>query len=229
MADPPIKTCSINTCSTCDIRAKTNCNFNITQLFQFYLISLPSFIIGGVFIYSYHSTALYIWLLIIGFFFLIIEIRVLCSHCPHYEKSSIFLTCWANYGAPKLWKYRPGPMNKVEKFILILGFIIVWGYPLFFLFLLKNWPIFAVYLSLVALFFIVLRLKNCVQCINFSCPLNNTEINTRRIFFQNNPDILKHWENFLKWTSVGAQQFAGTDSVPSRHSLVVIQTFDSCY
>ncbi|GAJ20475.1 unnamed protein product, partial [marine sediment metagenome] len=24
------------------------------------------------------------------------------------------LKCWANYGSPKLWKYRPGPMSLNE-------------------------------------------------------------------------------------------------------------------
>ena len=188
MVNPPIKTCSISTCKSCDIQTKTNCNFNISQLLQFYLISLPSFIIGGVFLYSHNAAALYIWLLIIASFFLVIEIRVLCSHCPHYERSFIFLNCWANYGAPKLWKYRPGPMNLLEKYILIFGFMVVWGYPLVFLFLLKNWLVFAVYLSSVALFFIILRKKNCARCINFSCPLNNADLNTKKIFFRNNPN-----------------------------------------
>ena len=44
-------------------------------------------------------------------FFGFIETRVLCSHCPHYAEEGASLRCWANYGSPKLFKYRPGPMS----------------------------------------------------------------------------------------------------------------------
>lgn len=190
-----IKTCVIDSCKNCNIQTKTNCNFNIYQLLKFYVISLPSLIIGGIFIYSYQAIAFYIWLFIFGLFFLVIEIRVLCSHCPHYKKSSFFLSCWANYGAPKLWRYRPGPMNFLEKSVLITGFIIIWGYPLIYLFLLKNWLVLTLYVSLVTLFFFTLRTNNCVRCTNLSCPLNNMDPMTKRQFLKNNPEIQKHWEN----------------------------------
>lgn len=62
-------------------------------------------------------------------FFGFIEIRVMCSHCPHYAESPTSLKCWANYGSPKLWQYRPGPMSLVEKAVFFIGFAIVWGYP----------------------------------------------------------------------------------------------------
>ncbi len=193
MNNPITKTCSIDSCNNCNIQAKVNCKFNPAQLLKFYVISLPSFILAGIFLYSYQITAFKMWLLIIGLFFLVVEIRVLCSHCPHYEKSSFFLNCWANYGAPKLWKYRPGPMNMLEKFILILGFIIVWGYPIIYIILLKNWLILVFYLILTAMFFIVLHTKNCVQFINLSCPLNSVDPETKKKFLKNNPEIQKYW------------------------------------
>lgn len=185
----------IDSCSRCGIRSKTNCNFEISQLIKFYLISLPAFIIGGIFLYSYTIAAFSTWLIIIGLFFLVIEIRVLCSHCPHYKKSNIFIRCWANYGAPKLWKYRPGPLNIFEKFILISGFIIVWGYPAFYMFLSKKWIITALYIISVVVFFAILRAKSCNICINFSCPLNTVDTETKITFLKNNPEIKKHWNN----------------------------------
>ncbi len=195
MTNQIIKTCSNDICNNCDIQAKVNCKFNFTQLLKFYGISLPSFILAGLFLYNYQVTALKTWYLIIGLFFLVVEIRVLCSHCPHYEKSSYFLSCWANYGAPKLWRYRPGPMNILEKLILIVGFIIVWGYPLAFIILHKNWTILVFYIILTTIFFIVLRRKNYVQCINLSCPLNSVDPLTKNQFLKNNPEIQKYWEN----------------------------------
>ncbi len=198
MIDTPIKTCSIDSCRKCDINSKTNCTFNPGQLFRFYLIAFPSFIIGGIGIYNFNANSFIIWLVTIGVFFLVIEIRILCSHCPHYEKSSSTLSCWANYGAPKLWKYRPGPMNKIEKSILILGFIVVWGYPVIFLYLAKNWIVMTIYIFSVSLFFTILRLYNCKICINFSCPLNNVNIDTRNKFLKNNPLIYESWKTNSK-------------------------------
>ena len=70
MIEKPIKTCSKDTCKNCDINLKTNCNFNFRQLIQFYLIVLPSFIIGGIQIYNYDSRYMVVWLVIIVFFLL---------------------------------------------------------------------------------------------------------------------------------------------------------------
>jgi hypothetical protein len=71
------------------------------------------------------------WLTMIIGYFGFIEIRVMCSHCPHYAESDSSLKCWANYGSPKIWKYRPEPMSFIEKAIFLGGFAIIWGYPLF--------------------------------------------------------------------------------------------------
>ena len=194
MNNPILNTCSNDICNNCDIQANVNCKFNFTQLLKFYLISLPSLILAGLFLYDHNVTALITWFLIIGIFFLVVEIRVLCSHCPHYNRSSYFLSCWANYGALKLWKYRPGPMNTLEKLILIAGFVTVWGYPLIYIVLDKNWTTLVFYILLVTMFFMVLQNKNCVRCINLSCPLNRVDPITKNQFLKNNPEIQKHWE-----------------------------------
>ena len=55
----------------------------------------------------------------------IFETRFLCSHCPYYAEDSVTLHCLANHGNPKLWHYRPGPMNKLEKFMMIFPVITV--------------------------------------------------------------------------------------------------------
>ncbi len=190
----PIKTCRSGSCKDCDISLRTNCYFNSCQLLEFYVISSPSFILGGIGIYSNSPTSFFIWLLIIILFFFVIEIRVLCSHCPHYENSKMLLKCWANSGAPKLWRFRPWPMNIFEKSILITGFSIVWGYPLVFFLLTKSWWYSIFYSLLTVAFFILLSLRNCVKCINFSCPLNRVGNDTKNRFTENNP-VFNHTEN----------------------------------
>jgi hypothetical protein len=197
MDDKPITTCSRDTCISCDIRSKIVCHFTIGQLIRFYLIALPSFIIGGIGIYNFSITGFLIWIAIIGLFFLLIEIRVLCSHCPHYNESSNSLRCWANYGAPKLWKFKPGPMNISEKVILLSGFLIVWSYPILFITLIENWILLSIYIFSVLLFFTLLRLFNCKKCMNFSCPLNNVDIKVKEEFFKNNPLIYNRWQTMI--------------------------------
>jgi len=182
-----IKTCIIENCEECDISSKTNCIFRSCQLLEFYLISVPSFLIGGLGLYKYSASSLFIWLSIVVVFFFVIEIRVLCTHCPHYENSNILVRCWANSGAPKLWSFRPWPMNLIEKSILIAGFIIVWGYPLMFFLVTRAWLFLLLYSLLTALFFTILTMRNCIKCINFSCPLNRIDKNTKETFLRNNP------------------------------------------
>lgn len=133
MIEKPINSCIKESCNKCEIYAKISCHFKISQLLRFYFIAFPSFLLGGIGIYKYNTTSFVLWFLIIGLFFLLVGIRVLCTHCPHYNESSAILRCWVNYGIPKLWKYRPWPMNIFEKAILISGFIIIWGYPVIFM------------------------------------------------------------------------------------------------
>jgi hypothetical protein len=198
MIKKPVKSCIGESCNSCDIRHEITCHFRLGELFRFYLIVLPTFIIGGIGIYNYHFVFLIIWLAILGLFFLNLEIRILCTHCPHYYDSSGTLRCWANYGAPKLWKYRAGPMNIFEKFTLILGFTIVWGYPVIFISLNRNWMLLIGYIFSVILFFTLLRQHNCARCFNFSCPLNRVKNKIREEFFTKNPLIYYAWKRYRK-------------------------------
>lgn len=195
MIEKPIPTCSKGSCNDCDIHSRIACHFTRGQLFRFYLFVLPSFIIGGTGIYYVSMTGFIAWLTITGLFFLLIEIRVLCTHCPHYNESTDSLRCWANYGVPKLWKYRPGPMNGFEKAILVSGFIIVWGFPVAFISLTEHWILLGGYFFSVVLFFILLRQYQCKKCMNFSCPMNAVDNEIRKEFLNNNPLIRDSWKH----------------------------------
>ncbi|MBN2214827.1 MAG: hypothetical protein JW723_11330 [Bacteroidales bacterium] len=187
MTVKPISTCLKKSCNDCNVRSRIACHYNPGQLIRFYIIVLPSFIIGGMILYQHSIAALIGWAAIAGMFFLIIETRVLCSHCPRYNESPGIIRCWANYGIPKLWDYQPVAMNIFEKVILVSGFVVVWGYPVVFLQGMKNRILWMVYPLSVALFFILLSRFNCNQCIHFSCPLNRVKKKVREAFLQNNP------------------------------------------
>jgi hypothetical protein len=189
----PIATCVSETCNGCPVDETLHCHFSLRDLIHFLLIALPSFLIGGAGIYHSNGWMLILWLIIIVGYFGFIEIRVMCSHCPHYAEPGSSLKCWANYGSPKIWKYRPGPMTLIEKIVFWGGFVVVWGYPLFFLIPGHQWFLLIVYTLTVAAFFMTLKTFLCSQCINFACPMNTVQDDVRRLFFERNPNVAKAW------------------------------------
>ena len=189
----PISTCISEKCDSCPVSKALHCHFTLRDLIHFYLIVSPSFLLGGAGIYHIGGWWLIPWLIIIIGFFGFVEIRVMCSHCPHYAEEGSSLKCWANYGSPKIWKYRPGPMTFLEKVIFLAGFVIVWGYPLFFLIQGLQWFLLIVYALTVAGFFMTIKTFLCSQCINFACPLNTVQGENRKAFFKKNPKIAKAW------------------------------------
>lgn len=189
----PIATCTAATCDRCTAGPNLHCHFTPRDLIHFMLIASPSFLLGGAGICRVSGWWLVPWLLLIIGYFGFIEIRVMCSHCPHYAEEGRTLTCWANYGAPKIWRYRPGPMAFWEKVVFFTGLAAVWGYPVFFLISGVQWFRLLVYSITVAGFFMTLKLFLCSQCMNFACPLNTVENEVRREFFRRNPEVARAW------------------------------------
>jgi hypothetical protein len=194
----PIATCRSETCNDCPISNTLHCHFTVKDLISFLCVAVPAFLVGGVGIYNINIWMLVPWLLIIVGYFGFIEIRVLCAHCPHYAEPYTMLRCWANYGSPKLWKYRPGPMQRKEEVVFVGGFVIIWGYPLVFLVLSLQWFLLIAYTFASAGFFIALRTFFCSQCMNFACPFNRVDHETRKLFFERNPDIARAWGADIK-------------------------------
>ena len=189
----PIATCISEACDNCSLSETLHCHFTLKDLIHFLLIAFPSFLLGGAGIFHKNGWWLLPWLIIIIGYFGFVEIRVMCSHCPHYAEEGSSLKCWANYGSPKIWKYRPGPMTFWEKSIFFTGLVLVWGYPLYFL--ISDFQLFLliVYLITAAGFFTTLRMFLCSQCMNFACPMNTVKNEVCRCFFECNPKIAKAW------------------------------------
>ncbi|MFX0140242.1 MAG: hypothetical protein ACFFDN_41765, partial [Candidatus Hodarchaeota archaeon] len=121
-------------CKDCTIKNELICHFRRKYLFSFIgfflIFAITAFI--GVIIAGY-GWFLLGWIGFWLFFFEFWEIRILCSHCPYYAEERRVLHCIANYNSLKIWKYHPEPMNLSEKIQLLIGFVILIGYPLFFL------------------------------------------------------------------------------------------------
>lgn len=190
----PLATCSADSCQDCGVGEKIHCHFRPLDLAYFMILCLPGFLLGGKAILDQGWWWFIIWLGVLVLFFGFVEIRVMCSHCPHYAEEGFTLACWANNGMPKLWKYRPGPMSIWEKTVFLAGFAVVWGYPLVFLLMGSAWFLLLVYLLCVIALFMSLQLFLCSKCMNFACPLNRVDQAVRREFLRKNPRVQAAWE-----------------------------------
>ncbi len=196
--EKPIATCISTSCDNCPVKKIIHCHFKPQDLFHFLFLSLPPFLLGGAGIYKVSGWLLIPWLLFAIAFFGLIEIRALCSHCPHYAEPGKSLKCWANYGSTKLWKYRPGPMTITEKLIFFGGLTIVGIYPLLILIISHQVFLIIIYLITIGGFFMTLKTYLCSQCMNFACPLNSVAEKDRDLFFDRNPTIAKAWGNHIE-------------------------------
>lgn len=192
-----LSTCKNSDCEDCPVKKELNCHFNLKQLVRFITIVMPAAIVGGYGIVIYNPLYIIIWILMFIIYFGFVEIRVMCSHCPHYAEPNMkSLKCWANYGSPKLWKYRPGPMSMTEKIIFKAGAIIIFAYPIPFLILkleLLSYILLGIYGVLISTAFFLLKKYYCSYCINFACPLNNVDNKIREKFFSKNQVVKDAW------------------------------------
>jgi len=183
----PLATCRCKSCEGCEVGSLVTCHFTGRQLAHFLAFMLPPFLLGGAGIVSVGPWWLAPWLGIVIGFFGFAEIRVMCAHCPHYAEPGFTLKCWANYGAPKLWRYRPGPMSRAENAVFFGGLALVTGYPLLFLLVAGQWFLLLVFAISTAGAAMTLTMFLCTRCMNFACPLNGVDEETRQAFRERNP------------------------------------------
>lgn len=182
-------------CKDCSLKANLKCKFDKKHLLSFIasflIFAIPSVI--GVIISGYGCFLLG-WLGFLLIFFNLWETRILCRHCPFYAEDGNILHCIANYGSYKLWKYSPKPMNNSEKFQLIIGFLILVGYPFVFIILAKQYLFLFISLAGLTIFFGILLIKTCSKCINFSCPFNRVPKHIVDAYLKQNPIMKNAWE-----------------------------------
>jgi len=172
------------------------------------ILAITMLVFSGLLIGHWWMVGTYTGMVILTFF--VIEPRLLCSHCPFYEKEGKFLKCWALRGMPKLWKYRPGPMAKWEKYLMLaFGSFIdlfpfvggIWGIVQF----ARNPTVqvfagvaiiatTAVFTVVAVIFGQMLMGKHCKRCANFSCGMNKTPKEIIDKFLEKNPKMKEAWE-----------------------------------
>jgi hypothetical protein len=146
------------------------------------------------------------------FMFGFLEIGFLCSHCPYYGEEGKILHCLGNHGSYKFWKYRPGLMNKLEKFMMrfliaTMFFIVplsALGYGI--LYISINYESYGLITllgmcgittaNLVASVAGLNTLKRfyCPNCVNFSCPLNTVPKKIADEYLDRNQIMKEAWE-----------------------------------
>jgi len=182
-------------CAHCENQGFLLCRMNYADLIQFILLTFNIFIpaIIGMILGGYAAYLIgyaVFWVFFFGFF----EIRILCSHCPFYAEKGFILHCPANYGLPKFWKYHPEPMNWLEKVALLMGIAFLFGYPLPFLMLGRQFVLLAITGYAMVLWFFIMQKNVCSKCVNFSCPLNRVPKKVADGYLRRNEVMREAWE-----------------------------------
>jgi len=182
-------------CTGCPISGKLKCRFSASEWLKF-LFLFSAFLVPGLIGMNQGGYSNQIgWMFVFWIvFFCFWEIKILCSHCPFYAKEGFGLECIANFGCPKFWKYNPAPINRWEKFQLVVGFGILFGYPIYFSIIGEQY----LWAGLTALgtivFFVILGKNTCSKCVNFSCLFNRVPKEVVDEYLQKNEVMRKAWE-----------------------------------
>ncbi len=203
-------------CDVCEIKGKLACKKDKGIAGAFgaigappMLITMIGFAIIGLLTGNWWIVGAYALFTFSMFGF--IEMRFLCSHCPYYAAEGKVLDCLGNNGSLKIWKYRPGPMNGLERFLmraLVIGYffiIPVVGYSYGIVSLAINYAQFGLvalvaYSGLAAAslltgitFYKIVITFFCNVCVNFSCPYNSVPKKTVDAYLKMNPVMGDAW------------------------------------
>lgn len=186
--------CARQDCQGCQIDGKLLCIHTGPDLLDFLalvaIVGVP--MLAGMII-GQHWLGLAIWFGFCVIFFGYVEALILCRHCPHYAEEGFLLKCHANSGLPKIPKFDPRPLSKVEQiaWLVYAGVICLWYVPFFIVG--GQWLLLAITtVSLVSAVWTLLRTQ-CNRCYNLSCPVNRVPEEVREVFFENYPQFAQAW------------------------------------
>jgi len=201
-------------CEGCNLNNNLGCRYSKRDFWFFTLSQIPVTVMA-VFSLVFMGLLAGLWwalvVYIIGalvFFGLGLETRILCSHCPYWTNDGKLLNCWAYPNTYKFWRYRPGPMNKLEKFLLILFFAFFAFFPVIMttygIWLIAAMPTLFNLFTLLGIigitagtllagmqFLYILQFHFCSRCINFSCPFNRVPVDKIRAYLEKNAVMKK--------------------------------------
>jgi hypothetical protein len=204
-------------CEPCGLRWRLGCRFDRREFLFFVLNQIPSLVLAcfgltmvGLLLATWWPLIVFVGICA-ALWGLGIETRVLCSHCPYWAEDSRTLHCWALTGSPKIWRYRPEPMSRVEKGVIVgfFAFLLVFpplveGYGIWSLWhdyanrgllaLLGMIGITVATIMAAAQFALILVYHYCRRCVNFSCPLNRVPKPLVDAYLRRNRVMRQAWE-----------------------------------
>ena len=201
-------------CEDCNLHGILDCKWEKKLLLRFLYNMTPAFIfiIAGT-IWGAVKLNNWWWFgVIVGYYalFFITETRILCSHCPYYSEEGKILHCLANHGFFKFSKYHPEPMNKTERILLQIGFVLFALVPISnqivniiiisldrgsygYIYYVGIWILLGLTIITIIYAFYTLFTKICTICVNFSCPFNGVPEKIVDEYLRKNPTMMKAW------------------------------------
>lgn len=201
-------------CSSCENKNEIFCKPDENKVIVSHLLE-GSFLLMAILGTGIQSILLgNIWPVLVfsifsALFFLVIQPRITCSHCPYYAEDRFFLHCTENHFSPKIWRYHPEPIATWEKIGTVIGFAFLGTYPLIvelygvyivwidfsdLVFLLSTIGVFVGTLLTLIVFYVVFFLLYCPHCVNFSCVFNKVPEKNVRLYLERNPVMKQAWE-----------------------------------
>ena len=96
--------------------------------------------------------------------------RSFCTHCPHYTRGQSTFSCLFFWRVPKIFPDRQGPLNIIDKLLLVMAAILIFGVPIFWL--VESFALLVIYILAVAVFVATHIRTECSRCLFVDCPLN---------------------------------------------------------
>ncbi len=202
-------------CGSCVLNGKLLCKWEAKRLLKFAALAVLFMITTGFgMILTGSLTGNWIpqivYAILVFLFFTVIETRLLCRHCPYYSRGGWTIRCFANHGLPKVWRFQPEPMNRLEKTSLMVCFTFFGFYPIL-TEALGAWSLYTDYGSYLSApllwligitianvaaaisFFYLLNRLYCPRCVNFSCPFNKVPGDMVKEYLKKNPSMRDGW------------------------------------
>jgi hypothetical protein len=182
--------CQEQDCTGCELEGKLLCIHTPADLIDFAVLVICCFIpfFAGMIIGRFW-VGLIVWGGLAVVFFGYVEALVLCRHCPHYAEEGFTLRCHANWGLPKIPRFDPRPLNRLEQVIWLAYVAVLFLYPLPFFIVSGQWLLLAIYAWAVFAWAWTLLRTQCNRCYHLSCPLNRVPADVREAFYRHYPEF----------------------------------------
>ncbi len=157
----------------CKKKVNSSEGFSLKEKFLMSLGFYGAIIIGvyGIYLESILWVAIYLGFLIFGVF--VLFGYSLCAHCPYVYEYSDCLFPPLGQLVGKIYKFRPQPMNTLDKIGPVLMIVGVIAIPQYWLF--QNLIIFAIFWIFCLPTMIGLVFYECRRCLCVGCPLNQVK------------------------------------------------------